>query len=143
MRVIVCGGRNCGVVPAVYAPAVARGLFADVVRRAHMERVALRAFLDGVHGTWPITLLIHGGAHGADTLAGEWARDNGIPVQVVPAEWDTHGKAAGPIRNRAMLALSPDAVIAAPGGRGTADMVKQARRAGVPVHEMSSLMEGR
>jgi hypothetical protein len=33
-----------------------------------------------------------------------------------------------------MLEWKPDLVIAFPGGRGTADMVKQAKAAGVPVH---------
>lgn len=38
---------------------------------------------------------------------------------------------AGPIRNSFMLALGPDLVLAFPGGRGTADMVRQASEAGV------------
>lgn len=51
-----------------------------------------------------------------------------------PAEWEAHGKAAGPIRNAHMLSdFKPDLVVAFPGGRGTADMVKKAQDAGVTV----------
>ena len=79
-----------------------------------------------------IALLIHGGARGADSMAGNWAQAMGIPVQVYPALWHLDGKAAGPIRNSRMLADSkPDLVIAFPGGNGTADMVRKSRLAGV------------
>jgi len=82
--------------------------------------------------------VIHGAARGADTLAATWARANRVPdVIAVPADWKQHGKAAGPIRNRQMLELhQPDVVIAFPGGPGTADMVKQARAAGVVTVEV-------
>lgn len=54
------------------------------------------------------------------------------------------GKAAGPIRNQRMLDDGkPDRVLAFPGGRGTANMVKLAKAAGVPVHEIRILEEGR
>ncbi len=44
---------------------------------------------------------------GADSLAGEWARARGIPETPVPAEWEKHGRKAGPIRNEQMLAMKP------------------------------------
>lgn len=78
--------------------------------------------------------VVHGGAPGADTLAQDWADDHGICCRVYLADWDTHEKAAGPIRNQLMLDDSkPDLVIAFPGGRGTADMVRRAKIAGVAV----------
>jgi len=82
----------------------------------------------------PITHLIHGAARGADTLAGEWAALRGIQPVACPALWRAHGsKAAGPMRNAAMLQLWPDIVIAFPGGTGTANMVRQSRQAGILV----------
>jgi hypothetical protein len=74
-------------------------------------------------------VIIHGAAHGADTLAAAWGKERkAAEVIPVPADWKAHGNAAGPIRNRRMLdEFRPDVVIAFPGGRGTADMVKQAR----------------
>jgi hypothetical protein len=80
------------------------------------------------------TLLIAGGASGADTLAARWAQDRGVPTQVYMAEWERLGREAGPIRNQRMLTEGkPDLVVAFPGGKGTANMVAQARAAGVRV----------
>lgn len=81
-------------------------------------------------------LVIHGNAKGADSLAGEWARAAGIQEISCPANWDTHGKSAGYRRNKAMLSLQPDLVLAFPGGPGTANMIKLAKEAGVKVREI-------
>lgn len=111
MKVLVCGGRD----------------FDDAL--------TLGAWLGGIHkNNGPITLLIEGGARGADVMARKFAEWQGIPVRTFPADWDKHGKAAGPIRNKQMLDEGkPDLVVAFPGGRGTENMVKQARSAGVRV----------
>lgn len=110
--VLVCGGRD----------------YAD------RERVR-QVLLEG-HLRERIGLLVHGGADGADRLADEWARANCVHVAEVRALWSHLGKAAGPIRNGVMLLLRPDVVVAFPGGHGTADMVRQARAAGVRVVEV-------
>jgi hypothetical protein len=53
-----------------------------------------------------------------------------------PADWERHGRKAGPIRNRTMLAVGkPDLVVAFPGRRGTEHMVAIARNANVPILE--------
>ena len=87
-------------------------------------------------------MIIEGGAKGADTLAWKWARHflgKGSEYSVqFRARWDMHGKAAGPIRNKQMLDEGkPDLVISFPGGRGTANMIKQAKAAGVEVMEVN------
>ena len=82
--------------------------------------------------------LVHGGARGADALAGLWAsmREDDVTVRVYEADWDAHRKAAGPIRNKKMLTNeSPHVIIAFKGGNGTAHMMKIGREAGVPVVE--------
>lgn len=89
--------------------------------------------LDHMLERGPVAMVIHGGAEGADQYAGAWAFQRCIPCLSVPANWGEHGKAAGPIRNRQMLELVVDGVVAFPGGVGTADMIKQAQEAGVPV----------
>lgn len=82
------------------------------------------------------TLVIHGAARGADTYAGEYARRHQIPVKAFPADWRAHGKSAGPIRNRQMLEEGkPDLVVAFPGGKGTENMVRTARSAGIEVFD--------
>lgn len=83
-------------------------------------------------------LVIEGEARGADRLAREAAEFLGITVRPFPADWDTHGRAAGPIRNRDMLEQGdPDEVIAfhtdIANSKGTANMVALARKAGIPV----------
>lgn len=111
MRVIVCGGRD----------------YAD---RATVAGI-LGLLRDGI-------TIVHGAATGADTLAAEEAERWGVEVEPHPADWTRHGKAAGPIRNQQMLNTGADLVIAFPGGRGTAHMVRIAREAGVPVMEVSA-----
>lgn len=77
---------------------------------------------------------------GADLLAEEWAIYNRVPFwpyEITQEEWNTLGRKAGPLRNKRMLVERRPAVcIAFPGGRGTADMVRQARDAGVEVIEV-------
>ena len=88
----------------------------------------------------PVHLLLHGDARGADQAIDRAARRLGWAVQVMPAEWERHGRAAGPIRNRQLLRRALLAaqvmgqpglpasvlVVAFPGGRGTASLVDQA-----------------
>lgn len=90
--------------------------------------------LNKLHATKPITMLVEGGASGADDLSRAWAVTHGVPVKTYPAKWSEYGKSAGPIRNGQMLdAEQPDLVIAFPGGRGTANCTSQARDRGLKV----------
>lgn len=85
------------------------------------------------------TIVRHGAnPRGGDRLAQLVAEERGLHIDPMPARWDTYGYAAGPKRNAAMLAKKPHpvAVIALPGGRGTEDMKKRARAAGVRVIEI-------
>lgn len=113
MRVLVCGGRKYNNVTRLYS----------ILGKLHRER--------------GIDVLITGAASGADDLAAGWAAVHFVPVIERPAEWDKYGRSAGPKRNQAMLDHDkPDAVVAFQGGRGTADMVRRAKAAGVPVWEI-------
>lgn len=86
--------------------------------------------------------LIQGGAPGADLLTKVFALDeygdcSYIKHKEFPADWKRYGKAAGSIRNKQMLDEGkPDLVVAFPGGRGTADMIRQAKAADVKVLEV-------
>ena len=83
------------------------------------------------------TRIIQGGAAGADEMARLWAARHAVEVQTEPANWLLHGRAAGPIRNQAMLDRhKPSMVVAFPGGKGTADMVRRSRVAGVEIAEI-------
>lgn len=85
----------------------------------------------------PIGELVSGGASGADRCGEQWATAKGIPIKRFPADWNTHGRAAGPIRNRQMAEYA-DAVALFPGGRGTASMRREAERAGITVHDFTA-----
>jgi|SRR5215467_16308907 len=84
------------------------------------------------------TVVIHGAARGADTLADQVAKELGFDVEPYPAEWDKYKKAAGPIRNSQMLTEGRPTEVHAfhntlEHSTGTKDMVTKAQKAGLPV----------
>lgn len=95
--------------------------------------------LDALHANrGPITLLIEGGANGADQIARTWAKLHHIPLTTFQADWARRGPRAGPERNRRMIQESrPDLVAAFQGGPGTANAVSQARAAGIEVLDLA------
>lgn len=103
MKAIIAGGRDYGATDATWR------------------------FLDDIHRHLHIREVVSGGARGADAAGERWAEMRGIPIRRFPADWDASGRAAGPLRNEAMAEYA-DALIAFPGGRGTADMVRRAER---------------
>jgi len=106
MRVLVCGGRDYAKCSFVW----------DTLD--NLEEIP--------------SIVISGGASGADNFAMLWALRNNIPHEEYKADWNNHGKQAGFIRNKLMLDKGkPDMVIAFPGGRGTSDMVSRSIEAGV------------
>jgi hypothetical protein len=110
MKILVCGGRN------------------------YTDLAAVRLTLQELHTKKPISLVVHGAARGADSLAGQVAKEIGIPVKEYPARWDIYGRGAGPVRNLEMYQKEkPDLVVAFPGGSGTAHMVKLATNGGTEV----------
>ena len=95
-----------------------------------------RAMTDLIAARGQPAKIVHGGARGADTMGGELGEKLGLPTVAVMADWSL-GRKAGPIRNQRMLdEHAPDLVVAFPGGRGTADMVRRARKSGVEVAEI-------
>jgi hypothetical protein len=81
-----------------------------------------------------ITEIVSGGATGADALGERYAKEHGIKLRRMPADWAKHGKAAGPIRNREMAQVA-DALIAFWDGesRGTKNMIEEAEKRGLRV----------
>lgn len=83
-----------------------------------------------------LSVVIHGGALGADSITSAWCRERGveeIAERVTQQEWDMLGGFAGNARNQRMLRHRPDLVLACPGHSGTHDMMIRAEGAGVPV----------
>lgn len=74
---------------------------------------------------------------GADYFAELWAKSRGIDIRVFEAKWKTYGRSAGPIRNGQMLTEGkPNLVVAFKGGKGTRNMITQAKKKGVMVMEI-------
>lgn len=71
--------------------------------RGYADRQHVRSVLGALHSERRIGTLVQGGAIGADALAAEWARQNGVAVVTVKADWARLGKAAGPERNHRMV----------------------------------------
>lgn len=105
-------------------------------------------------------IIIHGAASGLDSLAGRVGVQLGFQVESYPAKWykcDSTGEsgvrcyhkprptnycpAAGPRRNQYMLNTGIDLVYAFPGGNGTADMKRRARKSGIRVVEWEERYE--
>ncbi len=79
-------------------------------------------------------IIVSGHASGADSLGEKFAADHNLQCELHPADWERHGRAAGPIRNEKMAEVS-DALIAFWDGksRGTKSMIEIARRKGLQV----------
>lgn len=92
-------------------------------------------------GDKPITEIVEGGnRRGADAEARLFATSRGIPNKTFHADWNTFGRAAGPIRNKKMaeyLAAVKEKevlVLAIWDGKspGTGDMIAQAKKFTLP-----------
>jgi hypothetical protein len=118
-RLLVCGGRTFDSGALLFTTL-------DELHRVHQFRDFIQGGNRGKDGK-----------PGADRLAREWACTHPEIVRwECKADWRRYGDAAGPIRNKRMLEWLPDLVVGFPGGAGTADMLAQARAAGVMVIEL-------
>lgn len=91
---------------------------------------------DAINGSgFEITEVVSGGARGPDQTGEVLARFMGWSLKIFRADWDKHGKSAGPIRNREMAKYA-DALIAVFDGqsRGTKNMTEEMTKLGKPVY---------
>jgi hypothetical protein len=114
MTVLVCGGRN------------------------YLNDAEEITALNNLHAMHQISLMVIGGASGADDTAEKWAKNRRISRFIMEAQWGIHDRSAGPIRNRQMLHFlrqqpGKKLVAAFPGNKGTEDMINISRKAGIPV----------
>lgn len=95
------------------------------------------ALCESTEGHSQVTV-VHGAAHGADTLAGVAARELGFNVEEHPAEW-SRGSHAGKARNVEMVQAGADWCLAffliGAENRGTRHCSLEARWSGIPVAE--------
>jgi hypothetical protein len=118
---IICGGRR----------------YNDREAMAHHVARAAMMELESGH----CLSIVHGGAKGADTLAGDAADELGLRTEVFEADWGQHGRSAGHVRNQEMARHLVAArkrgakvcVVAFPGGVGTENMRTTAKKVGISV----------
>lgn len=91
--------------------------------------------LTGIHLAIGISEIVSGGCAGADSGGERWAAEHQVSIKYFIPLWAERGKAAGPLRNGEMAKYG-NALIAFPGGRGTANMVKQARDNGLHIWDL-------
>lgn len=109
MRLIIAGSRH---IPAIDADR----LVAAAIKKAGMV---------------PTTIL-SGTATGIDAAGERWATANNIPIERHPADWNKHGRAAGPLRNREMAASADTALVIWDGvSRGSKSMIQEAEQRGL------------
>jgi len=111
MKVIICGSRD----------------FNDY---KYMEKCIERSGFN-------ITEIVSGAAKGADSLGERYAKEHDIKLTRFPADWNSLGKKAGPIRNQQMIDyVYPDGgLIAFPINEsiGTRDSIRRAENKGLHV----------
>lgn len=79
--------------------------------------------------------IISGGGGNIDMAAEQFALQMRFPFQVFPADWEKHGKAAGPIRNRQMAEAADVGIVVWDGqSRGTLNMVTELVKRRRPVY---------
>lgn len=117
MRILVTGSRD----------------WTDKVTIAHAIR---EAWL--VEGRPYGVTVVHGGARGADYIAGVYSKRLGFKVEVhevSDADWKNFGRSAGAIRNQAMVDAGADICLAfiRNESRGATMCARMAEKAGIPV----------
>lgn len=98
----------------------------------------LNDFISELHQKYPDkqVVMITGAAKGADQLGSLYARNHSIPLKEFPADWNTYGRSAGPIRNQQMLDYAlhgvPALIVFWDGkSRGTKNIISIAKRCNV------------
>ena len=114
MKILVCGSRTW-------------------VETEKIRNRLMNLFLDAPAGSR--FKVIHGGAAGADALAGHEALRLGMRTRSFPADWKRYGKRAGIVRNLQMLDENPDLVLAFWDGSsiGTKHTIDEAKKRRISV----------
>ena len=147
MKLLVCGGRDYGnILPVKHNRTTPEWFIKDKEYKhiiSVLEQFAIEnsIFYSSTDNWLPEDIfIISGGATGVDSVAIDWAVTHWCGFKEYPADWGKFGKAAGYLRNKQMLNEGkPDIVIAFPGGKGTANMIKLAKNAGIKIIEVPCL----
>ena len=76
-------------------------------------------------------IILSGHCSGADMMAERYAQENGLGLEVFPADWSL-GRKAGPLRNKQMVNVADYAIAFPSGGCGTQSLINFAHQKGIP-----------
>jgi len=84
---------------------------------------------------WDIEEVVSGTCRGVDVMGENWGKANGVSVRQFPADWLTHGRVAGELRNRDMAHYADGLILLWDGkSPGASCMLREANKAGIKVH---------
>lgn len=127
--------------------------------RQYLEDTLVQVWHDALAVGYTGIELMHGCAEGADTIGHEWAFRTGFLIRERPADWEgpcgpecqlghrrrnwrgtEYCPLAGHRRNQQMVDEQPVLFVAAQcqGSTGTADCMRRAKAAGIPVHRITA-----
>lgn len=78
-------------------------VLAVIGSRTFSNSALLAEHMDEVCAAYHVSVVVSGGAKGADSLAANYAASRGLPVQIFEPDWAQFGRGAGPIRNKAIV----------------------------------------
>ena len=92
----------------------------------------LKSKLDKAKEHFGIFEVVSGRARGADLLGEKYAKENDLPIAEFAADWDTHGKKAGFMRNADMADYADGCIVFWDGeSKGTQHMINLAKQKGI------------
>lgn len=105
--------------------------------RHFTDYTAVKSALDYYLSNQKEVEIVSGCAQGADSLGEQYARENGLPVKRFPADWETYGRAAGPIRNKQMAEYADALVLFWNGSSpGSKNMLENAKKMNIKIREI-------
>lgn len=103
--------------------------------RTIIDYFLVKSIVGGIIDPSDVDEVVSGKAAGVDTFGERWAEENHIPVKSFPADWNAHGKSAGPRRNAQMAAYADRAIVIMRGhSPGSLNMIDQMKRVHKPVN---------
>ena len=97
--------------------------------RSFNDYALLKETIDKEFENKEISLIVSGGAKGADSLGEKYAINNGIAVKIFLPDWKKYGRGAGFVRNKTIVENS-DVVVAFWNGvsKGTKNSIDVAKK---------------
>jgi len=101
------------------------------------EKLVFAVIWNVIYNHFVITEIVSGGCKGVDQLAERFALQNEIKKTRFPADWNTFGKRAGPLRNSEMAKYADSLILIWDGqSRGSKSMLNEARKQKLLIHSI-------